>query len=583
MRARAAFALVALLGAGVAAAQERPGFPVVWEAPEELRVIFEKHLPPPPPEAKEDRGVLRRWMRDVRRRAPEIAAAEGWFSAEAEVTQEQDRLRVVVQPGARATVDAVHIEFRGDLAEAGPYRESRREALRDAWRLREGATFRQSAWDEAKARLVEALTADDYAAGELVASEARVDAAAARVRITLVVDSGPAFTLGEVAVSGLARYSPALVEQMLDIDPGEPYRGDRLLDLQRRLQSTPWFANVVVEIERDPARPSRVPVRIAILERPVADIGVSAGYGTDTGVRGELSLRYRNVLGRGYDMHSALQADQNRQIGYADFYLPPASIGFPIVGTIATRDSVGFLVENKSNQGLDTRRGAVAAYRQLIFTSVEYRIGLTYQGEQSRSDGGDWVLSRALAPVGEFTWRHVDDVLNPTRGGVFNVKLAGATKAVLSDQDFFKAYAQYKYWLPLSPVDQVILRAEAGRTFAPSRDGIPEDFLFRAGGSQSVRGYEYESLGPREGDAVVGGRYLLTGSAEYVHWFSPSWGGALFFDVGDAADARQDLRANKGYGAGVRWRTPAGPLAIDIAYNDRDRKARLVFSVAVAF
>lgn len=580
---RAAIAFVVLLGAGAAFAQERPGFPVAWEAPEELRAIFEQHLPPPPPEAKEDRGVLRRWMRDVRRRAPEIAAAEGWFSAQAEVTQEENRLRVVVNPGTRATVDAVAIEFRGDLAEAGPYRESRRKALREAWLLREGATFRQATWDEAKARLVEALTADDYAAGELVASEARVDAASARVRIKLVVDSGPAFTLGEVSVTGLARYSPRLVERMLDIDPGEPYRSERLLDLQRALQTTPWFANVVVEIERDPARPTRVPVRVAILERAVADVGISAGYGTDTGARGELSLRYRDAFGLGYDMHSALQADQKRQVGYADFYLPPKTMGLPVLGAVATRDSVGVLAENESNQGLDTRRGAVAAYRQLVFANVDYRIGLTYQAERSRPDGGEWNLSRALAPVGEFTWRHVDDVLNPTRGGVLNLKLAGASKAVASDQDFLKTYVQYQYWLPLSRVDQVILRAEAGRTFAPDREGIPEDFLFRAGGSRSVRGYEYESLGARDGDAVVGGRYLATASAEYVRWFSPAWGGAIFFDVGDAADSRADLRANKGYGAGVRWRTPAGPLAIDLAYADRDRKARLVFSVAVAF
>lgn len=584
MKARAALAVVAILGAGWAAAEEAPAvFPVAWEAPEELRAILQKHLPPPPAEAMEDRGALRRWMRDVRRRAPEIAAAEGWFSAEVEVTQEEGRLRVVIAPGERAAVADVKIEFRGDLAGEGAFREARRASLEQEWRLPAGATFRQAAWDEAKARLVEALTADDYAAGELVESEARVDAASARVRIRLVVDSGPAFSLGEVTVSGLSRYSPKLVERMLDIDPGEPYRSERLLDLQRVLQTTPWFANVVVEIERDPARPTRVPVRVAVLERPVADIGLSVGYGTDSGARGEVSLRYRDVLGLGYDMHSALQADTTRQVGYADFYLPPKSFGLPVLGTFATKDSVGFLAENESNQGLDTRRGAVAGYRQLIFKETEYRIGISYQVEQSKPDGGEWALSRALAPVAEFAWRRVDNVLNPTRGGVLNVKLAGGAKAVLSDQNFLKTYVQYQHWLPLSPVDQVLLRAEAGRTFAPSRDGIPEDFLFRAGGSKSVRGYEYESLGAREGDAVVGGRYLLTASAEYVRWFSAAWGGAVFLDVGDAADERADLKANKGYGVGLRWRTPAGPLAIDVAYADRDRKARLVFSVAVAF
>ncbi len=584
MKARAAIAFVALLAAGLAAAQEKPAtLPVNWVAPEELRVLFAKHLPAPPADAREDRGTMRRWQRDVRRRAPEIAAAEGWFSATVEVADEDGRLRVVLTPGERTTVESVSIEFRGDLAGEGAFREARREALRQSWQLAEGKVFRQHAWDEAKARLVEALTADDYAAGEIVASEARIDAASARAHLSLVVASGPTFTLGEVQVSGLSRYRRELVDRMLDIDPGEPFRSDRLLDLQRKLQSTPWFANVTVEIDRDAASPTRVPVRVAVLERPTIDVGVSAGYGTDVGVRGELSLRHRNVLDRGYEMLSALQADKTKQLGYADFYLPPGTLGIPLFGAVVAKDSVGFLAENTSNQGLDTRRAAVAAYRQLFYERIETRFGFSFQAEQKLPEGAPETLSRALAPIAELTWRRVDDVLNPKRGGVLTLKLAGGAKAFLSDQDFLMTYAQYQHWFPLSPVDQLILRAEGGYTIASSREGIPEDFLFRAGGSRSVRGYKYESLGAKEGEAVVGGRYLATGTVEYVRWFSPSWGGAIFADVGDAADARGELSANWGYGVGARWRTPAGPLAIDVAYADRDHKVRLVFSVAVAF
>ncbi len=584
MKARAAIAFVALLAAGLAAAQEKPAtLPVNWVAPEELRVLFAKHLPAPPADAREDRGTMRRWQRDVRRRAPEIAAAEGWFSATVEVADEDGRLRVVLTPGERTTVESVSIEFRGDLAGEGAFREARREALRQSWQLAEGKVFRQHAWDEAKARLVEALTADDYAAGEIVASEARIDAASARAHLSLVVASGPTFTLGEVQVSGLSRYRRELVDRMLDIDPGEPFRSDRLLDLQRKLQSTPWFANVTVEIDRDAASPTRVPVRVAVLERPTIDVGVSAGYGTDVGARGELSLRHRNVLDRGYEMLSALQADKTKQLGYADFYLPPGTLGIPLFGAVVAKDSVGFLAENTSNQGLDTRRAAVAAYRQLFYERIETRFGFSFQAEQKLPEGAPETLSRALAPIAELTWRRVDDVLNPKRGGVLTLKLAGGAKAFLSDQDFLMTYAQYQHWFPLSPVDQLILRAEGGYTIASSREGIPEDFLFRAGGSRSVRGYKYESLGAKEGEAVVGGRYLATGTVEYVRWFSPSWGGAIFADVGDAADARGELSANWGYGVGARWRTPAGPLAIDVAYADRDHKVRLVFSVAVAF
>lgn len=576
-------AVLALVLGVASAAEVRAAYTVEWEAPKELQALFEKHLPPPVEDATEDRGVLRRWMREVRRRAPEIAAAEGWFSAQVELTDEGGRVRAVLTPGARTTIDTVTIEFRGDLAGEGAFREARRRALESSWLLASGMTFRQAAWDEAKARLVDALTADDYAAGELVDSEARIDPVAAKARLRLVVDSGPAFSLGEVQVSGLARYPAYLVDRQLDIDPGEPYRTERLLDLQRALQSAPWFANVQVEIDRDRANPKRVPVRVTVLERPVADVGFSLGYGTDSGVRGEVSLRHRNALGRGYDMRSALQADKSRQIGYADFHLPQGSIGSLLTGTFAMKDSVGFLGEHTANQGLDTRRGAVAGYRQFLYDGLELRVGLSFQVEQAKPDGAERSIKRALAPVGQLTWRTVDNVLDPRRGGVLKLNLAGGTKSALSDQDFLMTYAQYQHWFTLSPKDQLILRAEAGYTIAPSRTGIPEDFLFRAGGSRSVRGYAYQSLGPRDGDAIVGGRYLATGTVEYVRWFTSEWGGALFMDVGDAADAREDLDAVRGYGIGARWRTPAGPLAIDIAYGERDRKVRVGFSVSVAF
>ena len=68
------------------------------------------------------------------------------------------------------------------------------------------------------------------------------------------------------------------------------------------------------------------------------------------------------------------------------------------------------------------------------------------------------------------------------------------------------------------------MRGELGATFAPSSGGIPQDFLFRTGGSNTVRGYAYQSLGVQEGSAIVGGRYLVTMSGEYTHWIKPTWG-----------------------------------------------------------
>jgi translocation and assembly module TamA len=86
-----------------------------------------------------------------------------------------------------------------------------------------------------------------------------------------------------------------------------------------------------------------------------------------------------------------------------------------------------------------------------------------------------------------------------------------------------------------------------------------------------------------EGAAVVGGRALLTSSIEYTHWFSGNWGAALFADAGGAADDFNTLRILSAYGSGIRWRSPAGPLALDLAWEEKTHAMRMHFAIAVVF
>jgi translocation and assembly module TamA len=117
---------------------------------------------------------------------------------------------------------------------------------------------------------------------------------------------------------------------------------------------------------------------------------------------------------------------------------------------------------------------------------------------------------------------------------------------------------------------------------ASTREGIPSTFLFRTGGDQTVRGYAFESLGVRRGDAVLGGRYLAIGSVEYTHWFSPVWGLAAFVDGGNAWDTG-NFEPVFGVGTGVRFRTPIGPVRADVAYGEDVESWRLHFSVGFVF
>ena len=129
----------------------------------------------------------------------------------------------------------------------------------------------------------------------------------------------------------------------------------------------------------------------------------------------------------------------------------------------------------------------------------------------------------------------------------------------------------------------VALRARAGRVLADERTGIPTPFLFRTGGDQTIRGYAFESLGVREGDAIVGGRRLFVASAEYTHWLAESWGIAAFVDAGNAWDTGQPFEAVLGYGLGARLRTPIGPARIDVAYGEETGEYRLHMSIGYVF
>jgi len=129
-------------------------------------------------------------------------------------------------------------------------------------------------------------------------------------------------------------------------------------------------------------------------------------------------------------------------------------------------------------------------------------------------------------------------------------------------------------------------RLEVGQVLTRNVIGVPDTLLFRAGGDDSVRGYGYRTLGPTVDGVTTGGRNLLTGSVEIARPISaksPAYWWAAFIDAGNAADRWTDLKPVFGYGLGLRWRSPVGPLRVDVAYGQEERRARLHLSVGIAF
>ena len=575
-RRGALLALATALAAPPAAGQE--ALTVRLEAPDAVRPVLEEHVrllkrdTLALPEQQADRVAM---TRRARREIADLLATEGYFSPRIRFNRDDPVSWVLeVEPGLRTEIAAVDIAFTGDLAVSGEGGQAYLELLRASWGLPVGQPFRQSAWDGAKAALLDTVSARTYAAARIAESRAEIDPETAQARLKVRIDSGPAFYLGELEVQGI-EYLPAdLVQRYSQLKPGSPYDREELLAFQTDLQNTPHFGSVIVDIERDPALAAAVPVRVQVTEALPRYAGVGAGFSTNTGARVELTYRDSNLRKRGWEFSTGLRVEQRRQALYADVFLPPRG---------KHRDSFGALAESSDLEGLKVDSQAVGATRTTVRGDIETQIALRLQHEKIEPAGGESRTSNTL--TANWTWikRAVNDLLDPTDGYLLEFQVGGGPEIALAEQDFLRLYSRFVRYQPVGGSDVFIVRGEAGVTLAESRDGIPQAFLFRTGGAQSVRGYDYLSLGVKDGDATVGGRYLATASAEYVHWFKPQWGTAVFVDAGDAADTREDFDLRVGYGVGARWRSPAGPLAIDLAWGHQARSLRLHFGVAIAF
>lgn len=505
----------------------------------------------------------------------EILATEGYFSPEFTFSEVDDGLKLAIDPGPRTTIASVNVTVDGKIE------AKTKSDLIASWGLPVGQPFRQEDWNDAKQQILSELLAVEHADASLLDSEASIDAETHRADLSAHYDAGPRYRFGSIRVEGLENYPPDLIERYnRAVQAGQPYRADRLSALQGMLQSTPYFSSVQTTLDREAAvvnedGTATVPVLVRVRERSPHRVSFGAGASSNTGARVEFNYHTPNLLNRAWALDSGLRVEQKRQTAYGDVFLPPDERN--------RRHSLGVMVEAADIQGLRTQRYAFGAQTVQQRGIVEQRLSLNWQDERRETDSTAPSTARALVPNGVWTWRHIDNLLDPRDGTVIQVQIGGGAKAALSDQNFVRLHSRVQHYIPLGSVDTLSLRGEIGYTFADSRQYIPQDYLFRTGGAGSVRGYAYQSLGIREGSAIVGGRYLAIASAEVTHWLNESWGIAAFVDAGDAVDSLQDVRLAVGAGLGARWRSPAGPIGVDLAYGERNQEVHLHFSLAIPF
>jgi len=519
-----------------------------------------------------------------------LLETEGYFNADAKAARVPPAdgeppgalplVRVTVVPGPRAVVLKLALEASGALlTAAAPDGPALLARLRGNWGLPPGRPFRQPTWSGAKNATLAEARAEGYPAASWQRTAATVDAAANSVALDLLLDSGPLFRLGPLRIEGLQRYPAATVQRLSPFNSGTPYNEQLLLDYQERLQKAGLFEGAAVEIDPDPATADAAPVLVRVRELPLQQATFGAGYSANTGARLTAEHTHRQPFGMEWIAKNKFELGADLKSWTGDL------TSYPLDGQY--RNLVGGNAERL--RSVDELRTSWSA--RLGRTQDTPRIERLYFAEYTHvrlETTGLPQNSDAASLNYHWVWRDVDSVLLPTRGLTVSAQaaLGYALSSTASNGAFARAYGRVTWYQPLGNDWYTTFRGEAGQVFANSRVGVPDTLLFRAGGDDSVRGYAYRSLGPVQDGVLGSGRVLLSGSAEIARPISPrlpAFWWAVFVDAGNAAEQWADVSPAVGVGVGLRWRSPVGPLRVDLAYGERVKAFRAHLSVGIAY
>ncbi len=343
----------------------------------------------------------------------------------------------MIELGRRTSVGALDLKFTGALSE--PAFQERAAALRAQWPLTVGIPFRSPQWEAAKTQLLAAVQARDFAGAKLVDSEAKVNPDDATAALRVEIDSGPAYTVGELQIEGLERYDAKLVQRYNPFKVGDRFDRAKLIEFQQALEETPYFSSVLASIHLDPAHPQNAPLRLVLRESRTKRVSVAVGVASNTGAHLELAYRQSLTFGRPYALQTGARIDQTGGFGYVDLLLPPKPNG--------ARDSVGALIEDSDIEELRVKRWSVGAARARLLGTrgarhIETKLGVNFEHEERKTPLDPLITLDTISTT--YTWirRAVDEIINPRRGNVIELEGTVGASGTNLNEAFVRGYGR---------------------------------------------------------------------------------------------------------------------------------------------
>ena len=471
------------------------------------------------------------------------------------------RVTLHVQPGAPVLVTAVELQLAPVADAIKPIQRARR-----AIEHLKGQPLNDGAYEAVRDALSAQLTANGFLDAKLLTHRVEVTRASHSAVIKLAWQTGPRYRFGKVNFVG-SPFRPGFLARYVPFKSGSYFAQDELLALQRALNGADYFSVVNVQPDVGDAQHGVVDVTVQLVPAKRTVYTGGPFIGTDTGVGLQGGIERRWVNRRGHKWKNALVLAQRLKTLSTQYTIPlpgpdqrsldfGANLRHATTTTSQSRTLELVADETRLWHGWQRTLGAHAL-------SGTFTVG-QHANEPDNAPGIDHGNSTLVFAAAALTRKQADNASFVQHGWSLTLAARSTVGALLSNTRFSQLTADAKWIHGFAGNNRLILRGDAGTTWAGNFDALPPQLRFFAGGASSVRGYGYQALGPKNSyGRVIGGRHLLVASSEVEHYFSRQWGIAAFVDAGNAFNGT-DYRPRLGAGLGVRWRSPVGMVRVDL-------------------
>ncbi|WP_122575849.1 autotransporter assembly complex protein TamA [Pseudomonas viridiflava] len=517
--------------------------------------------------------ALRNFSLGAEQQAEKAAQALGYYQAQidSEIQDgENPRLVIKVLPGEPIRLRNVVVRVEGPAASLKAFKVPQSDALKA------GAVLNHGHYEDAKRLIQNQASRYGFFSGRFTSQRLSIDPRAGVADIELVYDSGPRYSLGKVMFSGDSPFDEDLLKRMVPFKENTPYDSQLIAELNQAMQASGYFEGVRVDAAPTAAVGQVIPVTVQLETRKPRTMGLGLGFSTDVGPRGRANWtrHWANAQGHSYGFESEISAPrQNVGLWYDVPLDPPLTDKLRFAGGYQYEEIAG-------TDSLSKLLTVGPEWHSKLPSGWERVISLKWQREEYRL-GDDSGLSTLLMPGISYSYLRSDDRIDPHKGYRLQFDAQVAKEGAGSDANLVRGNVLLKGLTTVAQNHRFLGRVQFGGNFTDGYTSIPPSLRFFAGGDQSVRGYDYQTLSPTNSDGDrIGGRYMVAGSVEYQYSIAEKWRLATFVDQGNSFNNLDLPSLKTGVGFGVRWVSPVGPLRLDLAHPlDDDGGVRLHFSM----